>query len=350
MRTINTSAPVLVTGGNGYIASWLIKMLLEDGHTVHTTVRDPRNMTKVEHLTKMAANAPGTLKIFKADLLTEGAFDEAMQGCELVMHTASPFIVSGFKDANEALVRPAKEGTRNVLEAANRVFAVKRVVLTSSVAAIYGDAKDMQNIPRGYFSEEDWNTSSSTDHQPYSYSKVIAEKEAWTICRAQDRWDMVVINPSMVYGPSLSKSSGSTSISTMVNMGDGTMKLGVPKLTLGVVDVRDVALAHVKAGFTPEASGRHIVSATEISFLEMGRMLEARYGDAYPFPKRELPKFLVWLMAPKSGVSRGFVHKNVGYPVKFDNSVSREKLGLAYRPIEQTITDHFEQLIEDRVV
>ena len=141
---IDRSAPVLVTGGNGYIASWLVKYLLEDGIDVHATVRDPSNDTKVGHLKQIAKGASGTLTLFEADLLHDGAFDEAMTGCELVFHTASPFVISGIKDPQKDLVDPAVQGTRTVLESANRVSSVKRVVLTSSVVSIYGDAADQK--------------------------------------------------------------------------------------------------------------------------------------------------------------------------------------------------------------
>ena len=163
---IHSQAPVLVTGASGYVASWLVKYLLEAGHTVHGTVRDPAKPKGLEHLAALSAAHPGQLKLFKADLLTAGDYDAAMQGCELVMHTASPFVISGLKNNYEELVRPALEGTKNVLDSVNRTASVKRVVLTSSVVSIYGDNVDGLQVPKGIFTEEHWNTSSSVDHQP----------------------------------------------------------------------------------------------------------------------------------------------------------------------------------------
>ncbi|MDQ8037407.1 MAG: NAD-dependent epimerase/dehydratase family protein, partial [Pedobacter sp.] len=229
---------VLVTGASGYIAGWIVKYLLEEGHTVHATVRDPAKASSVAHLQKMAAGTPGTLRLFKADLLEAGSFDAAMQGCTVVMHTASPFVLSGFKDANEALVRPAVEGTRHVLEAAKRCASVRRVVLTSSIAAVMGDNADLAG--REAFTEEDWNTTSSVEHNPYQYSKVAAEREAWKIQGTQTQWDLVTINPGMVYGPALTPDSRSASIDTLRQLGDGRLLVGVPDLTYGVVDVREV--------------------------------------------------------------------------------------------------------------
>jgi nucleoside-diphosphate-sugar epimerase len=341
---------VLVTGGNGYIASWLVKYLLEQGVNVRVTVRDPSNEQKVGHLKRIAGKSPGKLTLFQADLLQEGAFNGPMKGCELVFHTASPFVIMGIKDAQKELVDPAVKGTRNVLEAANRTDSVKRVVLTSSVVGVYGDAADMQQTKNGIFTEDYWNTSSSVEHQPYNYSKVAAEKAAWEIAKQQNRWDLVVINPGLVLGPSLTQASDSTSLSTMMQFVDGSLKMGAPMLEFGVVDVRDVAQAHIKAGFTPGASGRHICVSDSVTMLGMGKLLRKHFGGRYHFPRRELPKFLVWLGGPMNGITRKFVSTNVGYPLKFDNSYTRKDLGMEFRPVEATVIEHFQQMIDDGVV
>lgn len=348
--TANTAArpTVLVTGASGYIAGWIIKYLLEEGYTVHGTVRDPNKQSSVGHLLQLAKEAPGTLKLFKADLLDQGSFTAAMQGCEVVMHTASPFVLEGFTDANEALVRPALEGTRNVLEAVNATPSVRRVVLTSSVAAIYGDNDEIEQTTGHLFTEEHWNDSSSLTHNPYQFSKTVAEREAWNLQKAQSRWDLVTINPSMVYGPSLTRGSQSASIDTLVKMGDGRLLTGVPRLTYGVVDVREVARAHLLAAFTPTASGRHILNAGEISMIDIARILRRKYGSAYPFPLMEVPKFVVWLFGPlfDRSVSRDFISKNVGYRIRFANERSKA-LGVHYRTLEETFTEHFQQVIDD---
>jgi nucleoside-diphosphate-sugar epimerase len=347
MKIIDKTKPVLVTGGSGYMASWIVKMLLEEGINVNATVRDLLDVQKVEHLTTLAKTSAGKLKLFKADLLDLGSFDEPMEGCELVMHTASPFFLTRAKNPEEELIRPAKEGTRNVLETAKRTPTVKRVVLTSSAAAIYGDNVDVKLIPGGLFTEKEWNITSSAEYNPYSYSKTIAEKEAWIIAKEQDRWDLVTINPGWILGPSLSKRKDSMSIGTMIQLGDGTFSTGVPELWSGIVDVRDVASAHIKAGFTPKASGRHIIVSGEASLFDLANILRNHFGNAYPFPRRQAPKFLFWLIAPMLGYTRKYVSRNVGQQIKFDNSYSKADLGISYIPIEQTVKDHFQQILND---
>jgi len=347
---IDKTKPVLVTGGNGYIASWIVKYLLADGIDVHATVRDPKNTTKTGHLLQAAKGAKGKLTLFKADLLTEGAFDEAMQGCELVIHTASPFVIKGLKDAQKELVDPAVMGTKNVLDAANRVASVKRIVLTASVVSVYGDTQDMSDQGLKAFTEAQWNTTSTVDHQPYNYSKVAAEKVGWEIAKAQKRWDFLTINPGLVLGPSLTTASDSTSLSTIKGLADGTLMTGVPKMDIAIVDVRDVARAHILAGFTPKASGRHLAVSETLTMWQMVQLLKSRFGSGYRWPMMVAPKLVVWLMAPLQGYSRKFVARNAGWPLRFDTSYIQKDLGIQFRPVAETLADHFQQMLDDGIL
>lgn len=349
MKTINRDKPVLVTGATGYVAGWLLKKLLNEGFTVHATVRDDKNADKLKYLNALAEHAPGTLKFFKADLLKEDSFDEAMKDCELVFHTASPFI-NKVKDPQRDLVDPALIGTKNVLGSVNRTESVQRVVLTSSSVAIIGDAIDCEAFPNGLATEDYWNTSSSVDHQPYNYSKVVAEKAAWEINKKQDRWDLVTINPSLVIGPGLNAFATSESFNIVKQIGDGSMKFGLPEFYIGVVDVRDLAEAHFKAGFTPAANGRYIISAENTGLLPLATILKKKFGTAYPFPTRYLPKTLVWLLAPLAGFKRKMISRNVGYKWKVDNSRSIKELGVHYRPVDESIVEMFQQLADNGIV
>ena len=349
MKSIDQQKPVLVTGGTGYLASWIIKQLLDEGKTVHTTVRDLSDEQKYAHLTDMAATGKGILKFFEADLLKKGSFQEAMKDCELIIHTASPFKISGLKDAQKELIDPALEGTRNVLESVNATECVKRVVLTSSVAAIYGDAIDIQKIEKGVFTEQHWNFSSTVRHQPYSYSKTLAEKLAWEMAGQQNRWDLLTINPGFIMGPSLSKRTDSTSIGILQQVANGKYKSGVPAGKMAFVDVRDAAKAHILAGFTPGASGRHICISEHKTFLEMANVIRDKYPK-YPLPKGFVPKWLFWLFAPAIGFTREYVKRNVGIDLNFDNSYIQKDLSINFIQFEKTIIDHFEQLVNDGLI
>ncbi len=346
---IDKNSPVLVTGGSGYIASWVVKLLLEEGYNVHATVRNKSKIEKIEHLLKMQEEFGQKLQLFEADLLQEGSFATAIEGCELVIHTASPFKLH-IKDPQKELIEPALNGTKNILNQVNQTATVKRVVLTSSTAAISGDAIDMQNSKNNILTEEDWNTSSNLKHQPYSYSKTLAEREAWKIQKEQNTWDLVVINPSFVMGPSLSDRKDGESADFMIRMLSGELKTGVPNLVMGYVDVRDVAKAHILAGTNPDASGRHITCENTYSILNIAKILRQEFGSKFKLPKREVPKFLMYIFGPLFGFSWAMVSKNVGYPLKFDNSYSKKDLGLVYRDMATTLRDHANRLMESGYV
>lgn len=345
MAQTDPAAPVLVTGGSGYVASWIVRRLLEDGRIVRATVRDPQKPTGLEHLHRLAEEHPGRLTLHKADLLDPGSFTEPMRGCELVMHTASPFLMGGVSDADEQLIRPALEGTRNVLTSVDETPSVKRVVLTSSAAAVYGDAADMEG--KDAFTDTDWNTTSTRTHQAYSYSKTVAEREAWRMCEAQDRWDLVTVNPGLVLGPSLTTASRSGTMTTMAHFTDGSLTFGAPPLRFGAVDVRDVARIHIAAGDTPEAHGRYLATGPSKSLADIGDLLSRAFGKRLTFPRRELPAWLFILVAPVAGMSREYAKRNAGWPLKFDASRTARDLGVEALRVENAVVEQFQQMIDD---
>lgn len=352
MKNIDKSKPVMVTGANGYVASWLVKRLLDEGITVHAAVRNPNNEAKIAHLKEAAANASGNIIFFKADLLQAGSYKEAMQGCELVYHTASPF-VTDVKDAQKELIDPALKGTENILNTAKEVASVKRIVITSSVAAMYSDAIDTVNAPGGELTEAVWNTTASLTYQPYSYSKTLAEKKAWAIAETQSQWDLVVVNPSFVLGPPMNANyTTSETLNVLKMLGGGEMKMGVPKIGVGIVDVRDVADAHFKAAYTPEAKGRYITSGHNSDFLEMGTVLLPKYGDQFPLPKKALPKWLLMLVGPfvNKLFSRKYLRNNVNIPWKANNSKIKKELGMTFKPLKETMEDSFQTLIDEGIL
>lgn len=284
-------------------------------------------------------------------MLTEDAYTEAMQGCELVYHTASPFVIA-VKNPQKDLIEPAEQGTANVLNSANKTASVKRVVVTSSCAAIYTDAIDCQNAPNGILTEEVWNTTASLEYQPYSYSKTLAEKKAWQMAEKQNQWDLVSINPPLILGPPLNPgATTSESMNILKQLGDGTLKMGAPKMGMGLVDVRDVAEAHYKAGFTPEAKGRYITAAYNTNLLEMGKALLPKYGTTYPLPKKALPKWLLMLIGPMTNklFTRKMIRNNVNVEWKADNSKIKKELGMTFKPMQETMEDSFQTLVDEGV-
>lgn len=341
-------ARVLVTGAAGYLASWTVKLLLEQGHTVHGTVRSLKDDRKLAHLQRLSDAHPGQLVLFEADLLSAQGFDAAMQGCSAVLHTASPYKLGPSTDPEHELIAPAVEGTRHVLEAVNRTANVQRVVITSSIAAMYGDSDELQTRPGHRLAETDVNRTSTAQSNPYALSKTRAEALALDMQARQKRWSMVSVHPGAIFGPSLSQRDDATSVRLLRQFLDGSFRQGVPQLWLGTVDVRDVAQAHVSAALGPAASGRYVVVGESLRLLEIAqRLRQSHPSRAAKLPIKEVPKWLMWLIAPAAGMTRNYVHHNVGHPIQFDTARSRAELGVAYRPALATLGEHVQQLMAD---
>ncbi|MDO5619140.1 NAD-dependent epimerase/dehydratase family protein [Kocuria sp.] len=341
-HTIDTAEPVLVTGATGYVAGWIIKGLLEAGVTVHATVRDSSKAKRLAHLNSIAEKSPGRIHFFDADLLTESSFDEAMWDTRVVFHTASPFI-RDVTDAQRDLVQPAVQGTTNVLRTANRTPSVRRVVLTSSVAAMFGDASELAATD-GHLDESCWNTTSSLTHEPYPYSKTLAEKAAWEIAEEQDQWDLVTVNPALVLGAALNDSPTSDSFSIVEQLMGGLGRFGIPNLTMTVVDVRDVAAAHIAAAYTPEAHGRYLVAAEATDLVDLGRRLKPHTARPRLVATRALPKPLAVLIAPVAGMDRAYARNNIGHPVHVATTRTPDELGVTYRAIDDALGEMVNQL------
>ncbi len=343
---------VLVTGATGYVAGWIIKRLLDEGHDVHAAVRNPNSEDKTRHLRELAAKSAGTLRLFASDLLVDGSYAEAMSGCTIVFHTASPFVLSP-DNAQRDLIEPALKGTVNVLEQANKTPSVERIVLTSSYLAANGDNADIKDRGKSTLTEEDWNTTSSLTHQPYAYSKTLAEREAWKMAKMQDRWDLITINPAFVMGPGINPNATSESFNFVKDFANGKLASGVPNIGMTFVDVREVADAHFQAAFRSQASGRYLTSAHNGTIPDLVEILKKEFGtEKFPFPKNVLPKFVAWLMGPilDKTITRKYISRNVDHPINVDASKSINELGIQYRPLTETMKDMFQQLIDAGIV
>ncbi|KAF3802213.1 Bifunctional dihydroflavonol 4-reductase/flavanone 4-reductase [Colletotrichum gloeosporioides] len=333
----------LVTGGSGFIAQHLVNELLSQGIRVNATVRSLRNAKKVVSLNALQEKHEGRLQLFEADLLKPGSFEEAMQGCSVVHHVASPFMMAEMiKDGQKECVEPALEGTRNVLASVKETTSVKRVVLTSTIGAIFGDYEDVNDKMGGTLSEKYFNETSTVTHNPYHYSKVLAEKEAWEIAKEESRWDLVVVCPGLVLGPPLSAASDSGSLFLIDELLSGKLFFGVPNLNFATVDVREVVMAHIKVASTPTASGRYIVASRDMThFLEISKLFRS-LSKSMLIPDHLLPDFLVRVIGPLFGLTRKWISRNLGTKFAVDNSRSIKELGIKYRPLETTLREHYQ--------
>jgi dihydroflavonol-4-reductase len=341
----------LVTGGSGFVASHLILQLLQDGSAVHATVRNLSHDAKLRPLHRLQQQYPEQLQLFEADLLKPGSFDTAMKGCAVVHHVASPFLLpEKIKDGKQQMLEPALRGTQNVLDSVNRTPSVKRVVMTSTVGAIFGDYIDVLDMKDQTLSESYFNTSSTLENNPYHYAKVEAEKEAWRMYLEQDHWSLVTINPGMILGPSITPASESGSLFLLDEMFKGYFFYGAPNLSLTTVDVREVARAHISAARLPVAQGRYILAEKQmISFVDMSKIIRTIHRRPWLLPKHQVPDGVVRLIGPFFGLTQDYIRKHLGIRFKVDNRRSISELGISYRPIEQTLHEHYRSWVEQRV-
>ena len=328
--------PICVTGASGFIASHLVKQLLSRGYQVRGTVRDAQNKEKYTHLWSLEG-AEAKLELVSANLLNPAGFASALAGCEYIIHTASPYALN-VQDPQKDLVDPAVNGTRNVFQAALGSKSIKRIVLTSSIAAITDEPDESKVL-----TEEDWNTKSSLCRNPYYYSKTLAEREAWQIVTEQKpSFDLVVINPFLVIGPSLNPGIN-TSNQLLIDILTGKYP-GIMSLVWGFVDVRDVALAHILAMEKPEASGRYICANTTMTMREVVEFLQQEGYAEYKLPKLALDSplgnFIVRLssyLQPK-GIG-DYIRTHLGKTPNFNNGKIQEQLGLKFRPLAESLRD-----------
>jgi dihydroflavonol-4-reductase len=315
------SAPlVLVTGANGFIAGHLVRRLIARGCRVRGTVRTP------------APDAP--FESFIADLGTPGAFDAAVDGCDVVFHAASPYQLN-VRDPQRDLVDPAVDGTLNVLRACRRASSVTRVVLTSSMAAITDEPDASREL-----SEADWNERSSLRRNPYYYSKVLAERAAWDFVeRERPGFSLVAINPFMVIGPSFTRTLN-TSNEIFVALLHGRYP-ALFDIAWGFTDVRDVADAHVRAAFTPEAQGRYLCAGDVADMRAVADQLRREGWDVRrKVPHWTMPSGLAKLAAltQKPGV-RQYLRSHIGRRPRYTTAKIRRDLGLTFRPATESIHD-----------
>uniref|UniRef100_A0A2P2JKB3 Cinnamoyl-CoA reductase n=3 Tax=Rhizophora mucronata TaxID=61149 RepID=A0A2P2JKB3_RHIMU len=311
---------VSVTGGSGYIAAWLVKRLLQSGYVVKATVRDLNDSNKTAHLLALDG-AEERLHLFPADLLEEGSFDAAVDGCHGVFHTASPV---NFTAANPQvdLINPAVKGTLNVLRSCLKVPSVKRVILTSSLATVPYTGKP---LTQDVVVDESWFSDPAILEKQklwYHLSKTLTEEAAWKFAK-ENKIDLVTINPAFVIGPLLQPTLNST-VEMIVNLIKG------PQVNMneyyGSVDVRDVADAHIQAFEIPSANGRYCLAGTILPYSDVLKIVHQLY------PNLHLPE--------KCDDGNNSL-------LQFDVSKEKAKtLGINFTSLEVTLKDTIENLKE----
>ncbi|KXN71921.1 NAD(P)-binding protein [Conidiobolus coronatus NRRL 28638] len=316
------STKVLVTGGNGYLAFRLINQLLEKQYYVVTSVRsqDPNKVAKLFDLQK---KYPNQLELFTADLLTAGALDEPASKVDAIFHTATPVIMGQNDDYENNMLKPAVQGLQNVLDSALKSQTVKTILLTSSLMTVYPIPTPVRT-----YSEKDWNPVEKLEDNPYSFSKVKAERLFWEfIENHKDRFRGVALNPTLILGPytdfNAEKSSPYQNNKFIEPYVTGKAT-SYPAGNLTIIDVRDVARAHVAALEQPQANGRYALCSASISWTQFMDALKKNFPNIkFPEQQGQDPAELRTI----------------------DCTKARTDLKFEFIPYEQTLTDTAKQFV-----
>ena len=332
---------VLVSGGSGYIAGFLIRQLVAEGWMVHSTLRD---LAREDGVRKLLAVDDARLRFFAADLTLDAGWADAMAGCSHVAHVASPLPLRAVRDANELIV-PARDGALRALRAA-KAAGVRRFVMTSSVAAIaYGRGRGVH-----HFSETDWTPPDYPGAQPYIRSKAIAERAARDWVAAEGGGiEYCSVNPSVVLGPVWSRDY-SPSVTIVKRLLDGSLR-ACPDIGFGVVDVRDVADLHVRALNAPGMAGeRFLASGPFMKLMAIAEVLRTRLGgEARRVTRRTVPDFVVRIAALFDPMLKTVVGE-LGSVRNMDVSHAKAVLGWVARPAQESIVDAARSLIDQGIV
>jgi dihydroflavonol-4-reductase len=330
---------VLVTGGSGYIGGWCVIGLLQKGYTVRATVRSLDREAEVRAALGKIIDTTGKLSFHAASLTEDAGWDAAVEGCDYVLHVASPLGIAEPKDPNELII-PARDGAKRAVSAAIKA-GVKRVVQTSSVAATHLVTTAKESIA----DETVWTDGNSTKESAYSRSKVIAERAAWDlIAAANGKTTFATVNPALVIGPVLSKDF-SGSVQVIERLLSGRVP-GLPHFGFNIVDVRDVADLHIRAMTDPAAAGQRFIAAGEFAWMaEIAAILKANLGaEAAKVPTRKVPDFVLRLAALFDR-DLGAVVGGLGQKHDYSSAKAQTLLGWKPRPLKDSVLDCARTLI-----
>ena len=326
---VDEQKTVLVTGGSGFLGGHCVAELLRRGHRVRTTVRD-RSREPQLRASVGSAEAEDRLSVFEANLLAGDGWEQAVAGCDRVLHVASPFPLVQPKDPDELIV-PAREGTLRVLRAA-LAAGVGRIVVTSSVAAVGGG----HSKPR--LDESDWTDLGDGKITPYARSKTIAERAAWDLVEEMGATErLAVVNPGAILGP-VSSAERSPSLEVVQRLLNGMP--GTPRIGFNLVDVRDIADLQIRAMDDPAAGGKRLIAVRSFEWMaDVATVLRDELGPAAAkVPKRSVPNLVVRAMALFDPSVRS-VTGQLGRKQEYSSARAEELLGWSPRPIEETIAE-----------
>lgn len=328
---------ILLTGASGFIAKHVALKLLAAGHELRGTLRrlDRAEGVRRALAPHLPAGALARLSFVQADLEVEAGWAAAMEGVSALVHTASPFPMGQPKDEMD-LIRPARDGTLRVLRAA-QAAGVRRVVLTSSVAAILSDDRN------GVADEGDWCNTDLPTTSAYAKSKTLAEQAAWAFCRDK-AVALTTINPGFVLGAPLDGEYGS-SISVVRRILKGRDPM-LPLIGFPVVDVQDVAEMHLRALERDETAGKRFIAANgSLSMVQMGRLLKAAYPTRR-IPTRQAPALLLRAMALVDPAVRGIL-PSLGRIGQVSNQRAVAEMGMDFTAPEAALRASADWLVKN---
>ena len=334
---------VLLTGSSGFIGKHIALRLLLDGYEVRASVRSTAKGDEVRQA--MAAHLPAgfdlenKLSFVELDLESDSGWDASLAGVDVLVHSASPFPIASPKDESD-LIRPAVDGTLRALRAAHKA-GVKRVILTSSVAAIYGN-----DLPVGKteFDETMWSdVNHPVGRVPYTKSKTLAEKAAWDyIATEAPELDLTTINPVLVVGVPLDEHYGS-SVSVVERVLSGKDPM-LPDLSFSIVDVKDVAAMHVMAiGIEASKGKRFIASAGSRTFIQLTKTIKAAFPDR-KISTIPAPSFVIRILALFDGEIKA-VLPTLGKHIGVNSSNAQKILGIDFIPVEASLVETAKYLV-----
>lgn len=326
------SKRVLLTGVSGFVGQHCAVELLKNGYIVRGSIRNISKEKEVREGIAKVIDAKSNLEFCQLDLLSDKGWDNAMEGCDYLLHVASPFVIAEPKDENE-MIKPAVEGTLRALNAAKKA-GVKKVVLTSSTVAMAGDKK------KNHLTQESWTNSKTDKVSAYMKSKTLAEKAAWDFYKNQDsssKMELTVVNPGPIYGPTLTGNLSGASMSMIRDIITGKVPM-LPNANYVMSDVRDIAQIHVQAIENDQSNGQRFIVTSEqpYSFLGVASILkENGYKKANP---KKAPSFMVKFLSIFSSEMKGML-PFVDSTVSADISQTKKTFNWQPIPFEKTIID-----------